>query len=228
MKKFFKIGLITILSVNFIHAIKFDTLISDLEKKDLSITKIKAQYRQFINIVDLEEIYTIESEFIYMFPDQLRLEIKEPFQQIIVVKGNNLYLKNKNENIIYSTLLDKYIKQNTNIFPLIFSKEQRYNLSEVVKKIGLKYVNEEEKYYVLSTRYAKGKVYKDKKVGLRPGEIRFIMWINKESLFPEKVSMISEKYIIDTELFGFETDFEVLEDMFVIKKNSETKIIELK
>ncbi|MFQ3675671.1 MAG: outer-membrane lipoprotein carrier protein LolA [Endomicrobiia bacterium] len=231
MKKCFKIiNLIvgTILICDTIYSKNFESLIKELEKKDATITKIKADYKQTINIVDLNQTYVIDSEFIFVFPDKLRIEITNPFKQSIVVNNKKLFIKNANEDIIYTTNVEKYFSNNINIFPLIFSKDQRYNLSELVKKTGLKFVTEEDNYYVLSTRYAKGKVYKDKKVGLREGETRFIMWIDKQTLFPKKVDMISEKYIIETELKNYSTDFEVEDEYFDIKKSSETKIVELK
>jgi len=231
MKKYFKIiNLIigTVLICETIYPKNFESLMKELEKKDATIAKIKADYKQTIIIVDLNQMYEIDSEFIFVFPDKLRIEITNPFKQSIVVNNRKLLIKNANENIIYVTNVEKYFSDNINIFPLIFSKDQKYNISELVKKTGLKFVNEEEEHYVLSTRYAKGKTYKDKKVGLREGETRFIMWIDKKTLFPKKVDMISEKYIIETELKNYSTDFETNEEFFDIKKSSETKIIELK
>lgn len=111
---------------------------------------------------------------------------------------------------------------------MIFSKEKKYDLSNLIKRTGLKYVTEEEKYYVLSTRYAKGKVYKNKEVGLRESEMRVILWIDKETLFPVKVNMISAKYIIETEFKNFEVNFDINEDVFTIEKTTTTKIVELK
>jgi outer membrane lipoprotein-sorting protein len=230
MTKFFKIinlVVVTLLVYKINYAKNFDLLIKELEKKDATITKIKEDYKQVITMDDLEQTYVIDSEFIFLFPDKLRIEIKSPFRQSIVVNNKKLFMKNANEDIIYATNIEKYLSKNINVFPLIFSKEQRYNLSELVKKTGLKFVNEEDKYYVLSTRYAKGKVYKDKKIGLRDGETRFIMWIDKETLYPKKVDMISEKYVIETELNNYSTDFDIEEKYFDIDKSSSTKIIEL-
>jgi len=216
-----------VIIIDNLHCITFQELIKKLEEKDEKILKLKAEYVQVINFLDLNETYVLKAKFIYISPDKLRVEIEEPFKQIIIVNDKSIYVKDVINDIVYYSDSDKYFSKQKNYFPLIFSKSKKYKLSDLVKKTGLKFVNEEDKFYVLSTRYAKGKTYKDKNVGLRPGETRFILWINKETLFPEKVNMISEKYVVETTLKNYETDFEVDENLFEIEKSSTTHMLKL-
>jgi len=211
--------------IDSLYCLSFQELVKKLEEKDEKISKLKADYIQLINFLDLNETYIIKARFIYVSPKKLRIDIDEPFKQIIVVNDKSIYVKDVLNDTIYYSDSDKYFSKQKNYFPLIFSKNKKYKLSDLVKKTGLKFVNEEENFYVLSTRYAKGKTYKDKKEGLRPKETRFILWINKETLFPEKVNMISEKYVVETILKNYETEFEVDESLFEIEKSSNTKII---
>ncbi len=211
-----------------IFCIEYSKLISLLEEKDKSITKLKAEYTQIINFLDLNETYIIESSFIYIRPDKLKIELSSPTRQTIIVDTKTLCIFDHDTNTLYHANTQEYFNKNKNIFPIIFSEGKKYNLSDLAKKVGLKYITEEKDCYVLSTRYIKGKTYKDKKTGLRPNETRFIMWINKETLLPKKISMISEKYVVETELKNWETEFEINEQEFVIDKNLVNKIIELK
>lgn len=97
-----KIKFITLLSLifSFCYSINFEDLIVKLEEKDKSVKTLKAQYTQLINIVDTEETFVLESEFVFLFPDKLKLEVKSPFQQTIVISNSKLYLKNKVDNTI--------------------------------------------------------------------------------------------------------------------------------
>lgn len=226
-----KILLITI-SLYFIQqlkAIDFNELINKIQQQDEKIQKIKAEYYQTINIIDLNETYFLKADFVFLKPDKLKVNVYEPIQQIIVADSKKICVKNINENTVYRFDTKKYFDKEYSYLPLIFSKkDKKYSISDFIKKTGLKFVTEEEKYYILSTRYAKGKVYADKKIGLRPGETRFIMWINKETMFPEKVSMLSEKYIIETEFKNYQTEFEISPTEFEIQTNENTKVIDVK
>ncbi|MCS7150896.1 MAG: hypothetical protein NZ928_00720 [Endomicrobia bacterium] len=219
--------LVTISIFNLCFCIEYKELISKLEQQDEKITKLKAEYYQIINFVDLKEVYELKAKFVYRKPDKLKIYIEEPFKQIVLADSNKVLVNDIVNNTIYKFDTAKYFEKNYNYLPLIFSqkgKNKKYTISDFIKKTGLKFVKEEEKYYVLSTRYAKGKTYNDKKVGLRPGETRFILWINKTTLFPEKVNMISEKYVVETEFRNFETEFND-DEMFDIIQSSNTKVI---
>ncbi len=203
-----------------IYPLDFDKIVLELENKDKSITQLKADYTQTINFIDLREIVELEATFIYLRPDKLKIEIKKPFNQTIIVKNKDIWIKVHQTNVVYHTNLQKY--KNQNYFPLIFSKDKNYNISMLIKKIGFKFISETPQYYVLST-----KKQSKKKSTSSPKETRFIMWINKETLFPEKVSMYSEKYLVETEFKNYTTEFAVDEQEFELEKNAETKVIEL-
>lgn len=221
------INLLVFLEVAF--SIGYKELIEKIQQQDKKIEKIKANYTQLVNLVELKEEYILKATFIYKRPNKLKVYVYEPFQQIIVAYNNKIYVKDILSNTIYKFSVKKYFEKNYSYLPSIFSnKSGDYSITDFIEKVGLKFVTEEPNYYVLSTRYAKGKVYTDKKIGLRPGETRFILWLNKETLFPEKVNMISEQYIIETQFSNFQTDFEISDEEFEIEKDTNTKFVEIK
>lgn len=216
---------IVILPICNISGIEYKELINKLKEQDEKITKLKAEYYQLINFVDLKEVYELKAKFIYQKPDKIKICVEEPVKQIILADKDKILVKDLLNNIIYKFDTRKYFEKNQNYLPLIFSpKDRKYTITDFIKKTGLKFVTEEDNYYVLSTRYAKGKTYSDKKIGLRPGEVRFILWIDKQTLFPKKVNMISEKYIVETEFKNFETEFDT-EGVFDIEQSADTKVI---
>lgn len=206
--------------------IEYKDLIEKLKQQDEKIEKLKVEYTQLINFLDLKEVYELKADFVFLKPDKIKVNIYEPFQQIIVVDKNKILIKDVNQNVVYKFNPKKFFEKEFNYLPLIFSK-RNYTVVDFIKKTGLKYVTENENCYVLSTRYAKGKVYTDKKIGLRPGEIRFLLWIDKQTLYPTKVSMISEKYIIETEFKNYQTEFEIKDTEFEILDSSTTQVIEI-
>lgn len=224
INKFIFVTILVLLST-YIYGIEYKELIEKLKQQDENITKLRAEYYQLINFVDLKEVYELKARFVYQKPDNLKLYIDEPVKQVILVDKDKILVKDVVNNIIYKFNTQKYFEKHQNYLPLIFSRKNRkYTVTDFIKKTGLKFVTEEDEYYVLSTRYAKGKTYSDKKIGLRPGETRFILWIDKVTLFPKKVNMISEKYIVETEFKNFETDFD-LDEKFEIEQSTDTKII---
>lgn len=224
INKFIFVTILVLLST-YIYGIEYKELIEKLKQQDENITKLRAEYYQLINFVDLKEVYELKARFVYQKPDNLKLYIDEPVKQVILVDKDKILVKDVVNNIIYKFNTQKYFEKHQNYLPLIFSRKNRkYTVTDFIKKTGLKFVTEEDEYYVLSTRYAKGKTYSDKKIGLRPGETRFILWIDKVTLLPKKVNMISEKYIVETEFKNFETDFD-LDEKFEIEQSTDTKII---
>lgn len=211
---------------SFLLCIEYKDLIEKLKQQDEKIEKLKVEYTQLINFLDLKEVYELKADFVFLKPDKIKVNIYEPFQQIIVVDKNKILIKDVNQNVVYKFNPKKFFEKEFNYLPLIFSK-RNYTVVDFIKKTGLKYVTENENCYVLSTRYAKGKVYTDKKIGLRPGEIRFLLWIDKQTLYPTKVSMISEKYIIETEFKNYQTEFEIKDTEFEILDSSTTQVIEI-
>ena len=210
-------------------SIEYKELIEKLAQIDQQINKIKCEYTQLITFVDLNEVYELKAKFVFIKPDKLKVEVYDPVKQIIIADTKKIEVKDVTNDIIYRFDTKKYFEKEYSYLPLLFSKSsKKYSVVDFVKKTGLKFVAEEKDHYVLSTRIAKGKVYTDKKVGLRPSETRFILWIKKDTLFPEKLSMISEKYIIETEFKNYETDFEVSLSEFELEKSSNTKIIDVK
>ncbi len=209
-------------------SIEYKELIEKIQQQEQKIEKIKSDYIQLVNLVELKEEYILKASFIYKRPNKIKVYVYEPFRQIIIADNQEIYVKDIDTDTIYKFSTRKYF-EGYNYLPSIFSnKSGNYSITDFIKKTGLKFVTEEKNYYVLSTRYAKGKVYTDKKIGLRPGETRFILWLNKETLFPEKVNMISEQYIIETQFTNFQTDFEISDNEFEIEKTTSTKIIEVK
>ncbi len=213
---------------NFLFSLTFKELIKKLEDKDKEIIKLKANYMQLIHFLDLNETYILKANFIYEYPEKLRIDIKYPFEQIIVVNNKKLLAKDVLNDVIYYTDAEKYFEKQQNYFPLIFSKTRKYMLADFVKKTGLKFIKEEEKYYVLSSRYKKDKKYTGYEKELQKDEIRLMLWLNKENFLPEKVNMVSEKYVIETEFNNYETEFDIANELFEIEKTSNTKIIEIK
>lgn len=213
---------------NYLFSLTFKELVKKLEEKDNEIKKLKADYVQLIHFLDLNETYVLNARFLYVYPEKLRVDIESPFQQIIIVDSKKLVARDISNDIIYYADTEKYFKEQQNYFPFIFSKTKKYKLSDFVKKANLKLVKEEEKFYVLSSRYVGGKSYSGDKKGLEKNETRLMLWICKETLFPKKVNMISEKYVIETEFNNYEIEFDVNENLFEIEKTSNTKIIEIK
>ncbi len=215
-----------------LFSIEYKELIDKLQQLDQQITKIKSEYTQLINFVDLNEVYELKAKFVFVKPDKLKVEVYEPIKQEIVADSEKIEVKDLINDVIYRFDPKKYFEKEYSYLPLLFSKpyssSKKYTIVDFIKKTGLKFVSEEKNYYVLSTRVAKGKVYTDKKIGLRPNETRFILWISKETLFPEKLSMISEKYIVETEFKNYETEFDVSPTEFELDKSTNTKIIDVK
>jgi outer membrane lipoprotein-sorting protein len=178
-----KIFLAFLFVINNLFSIEYKELIEKLAEVDQKIEKIKAEYIQLINFVDLNEVYELKAKFIFVKPDKLKVEVYEPVKQIIVVDSKRIEVKDVNNDIIYKFDPKKYFEKEYKYLPLLFSKtyssSKKYTIVDFIKKTGLKFVAEEKDYYVLSTRMAKGKVYTDKKIGLRPGETRVILWIKK-------------------------------------------------
>jgi outer membrane lipoprotein-sorting protein len=224
-----KIFLTFLFVVNNLFSIEYKELIEKLAEVDQKIEKIKSEYTQLINFVDLNEVYELKAKFIFVKPDKLKVEVYEPIKQIIVADSNRIEVKDVNNDIIYKFGSKKYFEKEYQYLPLLFSNiyssSKKYTIVDFIKKTGLKFVAEEKDYYVLSTRMAKGKVYTDKKIGLRPGETRVILWIKKDTLYPEKLSLISEKYIIETEFKNYETNFDITFTEFELEKTTSTKIV---
>jgi outer membrane lipoprotein-sorting protein len=224
-----KIFLAFLFVVNNLFSIEYKELIEKLAEVDQKIEKIKAEYTQLINFVDLNEVYELKAKFIFVKPDKLKVEVYEPVKQIIVADSKRIEVKDVNNDIIYKFDPKKYFEKEYQYLPLLFSKtyssSKKYTIVDFIKKTGLKFVAEEKDYYVLSTRMAKGKVYTDKKIGLRPGETRVILWIKKDTLYPKKLSLISEKYIIETEFKNYETNFDITSTEFELEKTTNTKIV---
>jgi len=214
--------LLSFIFLNNLFSIEYKELIDKLQQLDQQMTKLRSEYTQLINFVDLNETYELKAKFVFVKPDKIKVEVYEPIKQIVVANSNKIEVKDTINDIIYKFNPKKYFEKEYSYLPLLFSRSygsKNYTIVDFIKKTGLKFVTEEKNYYVLSTRYAQGKVYTDKKIGLRPGETRFILWINKETLFPEKLSMISEKYIVETEFKNYETELE---------KSTNTKIVDVK
>jgi outer membrane lipoprotein-sorting protein len=224
-----KIFLTFLFVVNNLFSIEYKELIEKLAEVDQKIEKIKSEYTQLINFVDLNEVYELKAKFIFVKPDKLKVEVYEPIKQIIVADSNRIEVKDVNNDIIYKFSTKKYFEKEYQYLPLLFSNiyssSKKYTIVDFIKKTGLKFVAEEKDCYVLSTRMAKGKVYTDKKIGLRPGETRVILWIKKDTLYPEKISLISEKYIIETEFKNYETNFDITSTEFELEKTTSTKIV---
>jgi len=224
-----KIFLTFLFVVNNLFSIEYKELIEKLAEVDQKIEKIKSEYTQLINFVDLNEVYELKAKFIFVKPDKLKVEVYEPIKQIIVADSKRIEVKDVNNDIIYKFSTKKYFEKEYQYLPLLFSNiyssSKKYPIVDFIKKTGLKFVAEEKDYYVLSTRMAKGKVYTDKKIGLRPGETRVILWIKKDTLYPEKLSLISEKYIIETEFKNYETNFDITSTEFELEKTTSTKIV---
>jgi outer membrane lipoprotein-sorting protein len=224
-----KIFLTFLFVVNNLFSIEYKELIKKLAEVDQKIEKIKSEYTQLINFVDLNEVYELKAKFIFVKPDKLKVEVYEPIKQIIVADSKRIEVKDVNNDIIYKFSTKKYFEKGYQYLPLLFSNiygsSKKYTIVDFIKKTGLKFVAEEKDYYVLSTRMAKGKVYTDKKIGLRPGETRVILWIKKDTLYPEKLSLISEKYIIETEFKNYETNFDITSTEFELEKTTSTKIV---
>lgn len=208
------------------YCIEYKDLLEKLKQQDEKIERLKVEYTQLINFINLQEVYELKADFLYVKPDKLKVNIYEPIKQTIVADSKQILVKDVTKNVVYKVDPKKFFEKEVSYLPLIFSKKN-YNVVDFVKKTGLKYVTEEENYYVLSTRYAKGKIYKDKKIGLRPGETRFILWIDKQTLFPVKVNMISEQYIIETEFKNYQTEFEIPNNEFELINSSYTQIINI-
>ncbi|MFN3551125.1 MAG: LolA family protein [Endomicrobiia bacterium] len=229
IQKVIKIFLLILFVFNsWLFSLTFKELIKKLEDNDNKIKKLKAEYVQLIHFLDLNETYVLKAKFIYEYPEKLRIDIQSPFKQIIVVNDKKLFAKDVLNDVIYYTDTEKYFEKQKNYFPLIFSKTRRYNLADFVKKTGLRFIKEENKYYVLSSRYLKGKKYTGDEKGFKKDEVRLMLWLDKEKLLPEKVNMVSEKYVIETEFSNYETEFEITDALFEIEKTSNTKIIEIK
>ncbi|MCX7910515.1 MAG: outer-membrane lipoprotein carrier protein LolA [Endomicrobia bacterium] len=228
IKKNFKFFLIFFLTLNFSFSIELKDLIEKIKQKESQINSIKANYSQIINFVDLNEVYEIKADFLYVRPDKVKVEIYSPIRQIIVADSNVIYVKDILNDIIYKFNSKRYFEKEHNYLPLIFSKKNmKYTVVDFIKKTGLKLVAEEEKYYVLSTKYS-NKLHSKNRSTLLPKETKFVMWLDKDTLFPRKISMVSEKYIVETELQNYEVNFEYLESEFEIEKSTNTKIIEIK
>ncbi len=223
--------LLSFIFLNNLFSIEYKELIDKLQQLDQQMTKLRSEYTQLINFVDLNETYELKAKFVFVKPDKIKVEVYEPIKQIVVANSNKIEVKDTINDIIYKFNPKKYFEKEYSYLPLLFSRSygsKNYTIVDFIKKTGLKFVTEEKNYYVLSTRYAQGKVYTDKKIGLRPGETRFILWINKETLFPEKLSMISEKYIVETEFKNYETEFDVSSTEFELEKSTNTKIVDVK
>ncbi|MCX7956350.1 MAG: outer-membrane lipoprotein carrier protein LolA [Endomicrobia bacterium] len=235
VKTYKKINIFIYLSIIFIFfnytlvlCVDLKGLIERIYEKEKQINTIKADYTQTINFVDLKEIYEIKAGFLFVKPDKVRIDVIVPLRQTIVADSNSIKVKDNITNVIYDFNSKKYFEKNHNYLPLIFSnKNMKYTITDFIKKTGLKFVTEEDKYYVLSSRYFKGKMPTDKDKGLKPGETRFMLWVDKETLFPRKVSMVSEKYIVDTEFDNFEINFAADRIDFEIEKTTDTKIIKV-
>jgi len=189
-------------------AVELKDLVAMLRAKDAAIVRLKADYRQLITFTDLDETYSIVASFVYVKPDRLRLDITAPMRQTIIVSSGVLWVDDFTSNTRYRADLKSFARKNPTMFPLIFSGSEKYDVADLVRRLGMKMVTEEPEFYVVSTRYARGKTYTDRTIGLRPGEVRFIMWIRKSTLFPARVHMISEKYIVETVLSNYVTEFE--------------------
>ncbi|MCS7231495.1 MAG: outer-membrane lipoprotein carrier protein LolA [Elusimicrobiota bacterium] len=228
IKKNFKFFLIFFLTLNFSFSIELKDLIEKIKQKESQINSIKANYSQIINFVDLNEVYEIKADFLYVRPDKVKIELYSPIRQIIVADSNVIYVKDILNDIIYKFNSKRYFEKEHNYLPLIFSKKNmKYTVVDFIKKTGLKLVAEEEKYYVLSTKYS-NKLHSKNRSTLLPKETKFVMWLDKDTLFPRKISMVSEKYIVETDLQNYEVNFEYLESEFEIEKSTNTKIIEIK
>lgn len=228
IKKNFKFFLIFFLTLNFSFSIELKDLIEKIKQKESQINSIKANYSQIINFVDLNEVYEIKADFLYVRPDKVKIELYSPIRQIIVADSNVIYVKDILNDIIYKFNSKRYFEKEHNYLPLIFSKKNmKYTVVDFIKKTGLKLVAEEEKHYVLSTKYS-NKLHSKNRSTLLPKETKFVMWLDKDTLFPRKISMVSEKYIVETDLQNYEVNFEYLESEFKIEKSTNTKIIEIK
>lgn len=149
--------------IDSLYCISFQELIKKLEEKDEKISKLKADYIQLINFLDLNETYIIKARFIYVSPEKLRIDIDEPFKQIIVINDKSIYVKDVLNDTIYYSDSDKYFSKQKNYFPLIFSKNKKYKLSDLVKKTGLKFVNEKKIFMFYLQDMLKVKLIKIKK-----------------------------------------------------------------
>ncbi|MEN3013384.1 MAG: outer-membrane lipoprotein carrier protein LolA [Endomicrobiia bacterium] len=207
---------------NFLFSIEFKQLIEKIKQKENQIETIKMHYTQVINFVDLKETYEIKAKFLYARPDKIKIEISAPIKQIVVADSDMIYVKDLTNDIIYQFNSKKYFEKEHNYLPLIFSKKNmRYEVTEFLKKMGVKLIKEENKYYVLSTKF-------EKKNDNVTKQTRFVIWINKETLFPEKIYMTSPKYIIETEFSSYEVNFEYSLEDFEIEKTTNTKIVEIR
>ncbi|MCS7228216.1 MAG: hypothetical protein NZ839_04555, partial [Endomicrobia bacterium] len=84
--------IISFFVVNF-YGIEYKELLSKLQQQDEKIEKLKVKYRQIINFLDLKEVYELKAEFIYLKPDKLKVNVYEPFQQIIVADSSIILVK---------------------------------------------------------------------------------------------------------------------------------------
>jgi len=218
---------VAVAATSQIGAVELKDLTAMLRARDAEITRLKADYRQRITFTDLDETYSIVASFVYVKPDWLRLDITAPMRQTIVVSSGVLWVDDRGSNTRYRADLVSFTRRNASIFPLILSGSQRYDVADLIRKLGMKVVTEEPEFYVVSTRYARGRTYTDRRVGLRPGEVRFIMWIRKSTLFPERVHMISEKYIVETTLSNYVTEFDPDPSLFVVDVSTDAAVQEL-
>lgn len=207
--------------VNLSFTIELRELIEKIKQKESEIENIKVSYTQTINFVELKEVYEIKARFLYMRPDNLKIEILSPIKQTVVANSKNIYVKDLMNDIVYEFNSNKYFEKEHNYLPLIFSKKNmKYTVVDFVKKVGLRFVAEEQNYYVLSTK----PLGSEKK---RPRETRFVMWIEKDTLLPKKITMVSEKYIVETQLFDYEINKEYSLSEFEIEKSTQTKVIKI-
>ncbi len=72
-------------------AIEYKELIEKLAQVDQQINKIRSEYTQLINFVDLNEVYELKAKFVFVKPDKLKVEVYDPVKQIIIAdtKNNN-------------------------------------------------------------------------------------------------------------------------------------------
>lgn len=220
MKKI-KVFLSFLILIDLSFSIEFKELIEKIRQKEAEIENIKANYTQIMNFVDLKEVYEIKASFLYMRPDNLKIEIFSPVKQQLVANSRNIYVKDLINDVIYEFNTNKYFEKESSYLPLIFSKKNmKYTIVDFVKRVGLKFVVEEQNYYVLSTKYPSEKNKKSK-------DTRFVMWLQKDTLLPKKITMVSEKYIVETELSDYEINSECSLSEFEIEKSTQTKIIKI-
>lgn len=198
-------------------SIELKELIEKIKQKESEIENIKAKYTQIINFVELKEMYEIKASFLYMRPDNLKIEIFSPVRQCIIANSKNIYVKDLVNDVVYEFDTARYFEKEHNYLPLIFSrKNMKYTIVDFMKKVGIKFVVEEENYYVLSNT-----------TGKKKQNMRFVMWLEKDTLLPRKITMFSEKYIVETELSDYEINKEYSLSEFEIEKSTQTKVIKI-